>query len=561
MRLRPSFFRDLRRLAVALVSLAGAMFAAAPATTRPIADPPVGWWRDATFYEIFVRSFADATRGPLAGDGIGDLEGLLEHLDYLNDGRGAAGSSLGINAVWLMPIQPSPSYHGYDVTDYFAVNPQYGDVALMKKFVAEAHRRGIRVIVDLVLNHCSSEHPLFLQALSADPATAAHARELFRFAAAPEEAGGPWKQRVWHPGGGAFYYGVFSSGMPDWNFRAPAVTEHHRRAAAFWLRDVGVDGFRLDAIRYFVETGAKLEDTEETRAWLRDFTAYCHEVKPGAFIVGEDTAGADDVARYIRGGSVDSAFEFGLAWTTLEAVRKHDAAKLTGALGQLRGIYGDDAPWSTFLTNHDQDRARTQLGDDETETRFAAKLLFTLPGVTFVYYGEELGLRGTKPDPELRTPLPWTAQPPNAGFTAPGATPWHALTPDFARCNVATETAARDSLLNLYRQLIQLRATSAALRHGRALDVTGSDPGIYAVMRAADGEVALVLANFDSAPRRGPELALASSPLRADWSAREELYAARMAQPVVDPDGGFNHWTPIAELAPESVYVIRWTRR
>jgi alpha-amylase len=547
-------------LRAAGLSLAfGIALGAAPAEAAD--NPPIGWWRDATFYEIFVRSFADAQDGPLAGDGIGDLQGLSDHLDYLNDGRGAAGRSLGVTALWLMPIQPSPSYHGYDVTDYFSVNPQYGDIALMKAFVAAAHRHGIRVIIDLVLNHSSSAHPLFRQAVSPNAAEAAAARAMYRFAAAPGEPKGPWGQRVWHPAAGVFYYGVFTSEMPDWNFRTPAVTEHHRRAAVFWLRDVGVDGFRLDAVRYFIETGTKLEDTEETRQWLREFTAYCHQIKPGAFVVGEDTGGMNDVSRYIRGGSLDSAFEFDLARRTIAAVHQHDATVLTGALERLGEIYSDDAPWSSFLSNHDQDRVRTQLGDDDAESRLAAKLLFTLPGVTFIYYGEELGLRGAKPDPELRTPLPWTAQPPNAGFTAPAARPWHAVTPDFPQRNVATESAANDSLLALYRQLVRLRANSPALRHGRTLHPATNDPEIFVSMRSTDAEVALVVANFSATPHAAPEFAIAQTPARTDWQIEGDVDAAHLSPPALDAAGGFSHWRPAAELAPESVTVIRWLKR
>jgi alpha-amylase len=549
--------RLLAPLAVAL-ALAGSPRWAASAAAD---DPPVGWWRDATFYEIFVRSFADAQAGPLAGDGVGDLQGLIDHLDYLNDGRGAAGASLGVTALWLMPIQPSPSYHGYDVTDYFAVNPSYGDVALMKKLLAEAHRRGLRVIVDLVLNHASAQHPQFQQALSRDPAPAAAARRWFRFADEPEDLAGPWGARAWHPAAnGGFYYGVFSAGMPDWNLREPAVTEHHRRVAAFWLQDVGVDGFRLDAVRYFVETGGQLQDTEETRRWLRDFTAYCHSLKPGAFVIGEDTADLREVARCIRGGSLDSAFEFDLAKATIESVRLRTPALLVQTLGRLRELYGNDCPWATFLSNHDQERTLTQLDGDPTATRLAAGLLFTLPGVPFVYYGEELGLSGAKPDPELRTPLPWTAEVPNAGFTAPGIKPWHALTGDIAHVNVATEAADPASLLAWYRRLVRLRANSPALRHGGPADLAADDRQSYAALRETEDEAVLILANLTPRPRAGPALTLGRSRIRPSWSVREELVGANISRPQLTADGGFVRWMPLAELAPESVYVIRWVR-
>lgn len=540
----------------AILAVASAAWSA-PATTKSD-DPPVGWWRDATFYEIFVRSFADSTNGPLARDGIGDLQGIIDHLDYLNDGRGAAGHSLGVNALWLMPIQPSPSYHGYDVTDYFAVNPQYGDLALMKRFVAEAHRHGIRVIIDLVLNHASSQHPLFLQATSADPAKAAAARPYFRFAELPEQLTGPWGNRVWHPLHDEFYYGIFSSDMPDWNFRCAGVTEHHHKVAKFWLQDVGVDGFRLDAVRYFYESGDDLQDTEETRQWLREFTAYCHSVKPGAFVIGEDTADIKEIARVIRGGSLDSGFEFNLAHATIEAVRLKTPGILTQELRWLREQYGNESPWSVFLTNHDQERALTQLDGDVGETRLATELMFTLPGTPFVYYGEELGMRGAKPDPELRTPMPWTGDAPNGGFTGANVKPWHVLPNDVARVNVAAEDTDPNSMLALYRRLIRLNASSPALRHGAALPLVSSERRLYAVMRQTDDEAVLVLANFEATPQPGAKLTLDRSHLRGGWPMREELAGASPVAPVLDDAGGFRDWPPLAQLAPETVYVIRW---
>jgi glycosidase len=542
-------FRFLRGRFAFLLLGCGVLLGTARAATPP-------WWRDAVFYEIFVRSFADASAGPLAGDGIGDFQGLIDHLDYLNDGRGAAGSSLGVTAVWLMPIQPSPSYHGYDVSDYFAVNPEFGDMELFKRFVAEAHRRGIRVIIDLVLNHASSRHPLFERALAAAPGRAE--RGLFRFAPAPEQIVGPWDQRAWHPAGDDFYYGVFSSEMPDWNFRSPEVTAHHRRAAEFWLREVGIDGFRLDAVRYLFETGDELQDTAETRAWLKEFTAYCHALKPDAFVIGENTARTPEIARCILGGSLDSAFEFDLARATVETVRLAHGGILARTMERLNALYAGDAPWATLLDNHDQERIRTQLGDSEAATRLAAKLLFTLPGVPFVYYGEELGLRGAKPDPELRTPMPWTAQPPNAGFAAPDVKPWHALNPDFRDLNVAAQLADNDSLLALHRRLIRLHLSSPALRRGSPVAVSTSDRRVYAAMRTTPEETVLVLANVTDAPRPHVKLSAAHTPLRPATRAREEIASAPFTAPPLSPSGGFSDWVPFAELPARAVYVLRW---
>jgi glycosidase len=544
---RPGFLA----LALVLVPLVASR-AAATEQSKP------GWWREAVFYEIFVRSFADAKQGPLANDGIGDLQGLIDHLDYLNDGRGPAGSSLGVTALWLMPVSPSPSYHGYDVADYFAVNPQFGDAALFKRFIAEAHRHGIRVIVDFVLNHCSSDHPLFKAALAAS--SGSPARQMFRFAPLPDPLIGPWDQRVWHPGGGEFYYGVFSADMPDWNFRNPAVTEHHRRAAAFWLKEMDVDGFRLDAVRYFFESGEVMQDTDETREWLRGFTEFCHSIKPDAFVVTENTARSREIAQWVESGATDSSFEFDLTRATYEAIRFHTPAIFQHALETIRPMYHGDARWSSLLTNHDQERIVTQLGGNLEQARFAAKLLFTTPGVPFVYYGDELGLRGAKPDPELRTPMPWTAQPPNAGFTSPTTQPWHALTADFRTANVEKESADANSLLTLYRKLIRLNARSPALRHGAPNEIVASDNKVYAAMRSTDSEVVLVLANFSDAPVRDLKLSVQKAPQRQFAALTDEIAGAQIAGCEADSASTIRDWQPLPELSPLSVYVGRWKK-
>jgi len=268
----------------------------ATAAAPPIAAAP-NWWQDRVFYEIFVRSFADATTGPLANDGIGDFQGLIEKLDYLNDGDPTTTKDLGITGIWLMPINPSPSYHGYDVTDYYGVHPEFGTRQDFERFLAEAHRRGIRVIVDLVLNHSSSQHPRFVQALRGDPAS----RDWYIFVppdAVPTTLG-PWGQQVWQEKQGQHYLGIFWAGMPDLNYRNPAVTAEAERIAEFWLREMNVDGFRLDAIRHLIEDGDVMTDTPETRAWLRAFQARLRQIEPDVLTVGEVWASTEAVSDYI----------------------------------------------------------------------------------------------------------------------------------------------------------------------------------------------------------------------------------------------------------------------
>jgi len=517
-----------------------------------------GWWKDAVFYEIFVRSFSDASSGPLSGDGIGDLQGLIEHLDYLNDGNPVTTTDLGVNALWLMPIHPSPSYHGYDITDYFEVNPQYGDLALMRRLVTEAHKRGIRIVIDLVLNHASSKHPLFLRARA--NAADKEARNLFRFAPLPEEVTGCWDQRVWHPSGREFYYGIFSPEMPDWNFREPAVTAHHRRVADFWLKEVGVDGFRLDAVRYLYECDGELQDCAETKAWLREFTQYCHSIKPDCFLVGECYASSSIIASYARDDALDSFFEFGLSRAVFEALRLETPGILKLTLEKLRTEYKGRQAWSSFLANHDQDRTLTQFNGDGSLARLAAQLEFVLPGTAFIYYGEEIGMSGAKPDPDLRTPMQWSGVAPAAGFSKGAIAPWHAVNADYPTVNVERESIDPASLLSLYKRLIRLRATTPALRHGVEIPVTVSSDRVFATLRQEGADWVLVLANFGTEPIKGVVVEAPQSPFESGTVVEEEVQGVPVVQPRPGVRGRLEGWVPIAELASRRVYILHINR-
>jgi len=455
-------------------------------TAGPEAPAP-GWWQGRVFYEVFVRSFADSSTGPLANDGIGDLQGLIERLDYLNDGDPATTSDLGVTGIWLMPISPSPSYHGYDVTDYYDVNPQYGTMEDFRRLLTEAHRRGIRVITDLVLNHTSSDHPHFRAALAGDPTY----RDWYIFAPPDRVPAtrGPWNQQVWQQMNGQHYFGIFWSGMPDLNYRNPEVTAEAYRIADYWLQDVGVDGFRLDAVRHLIEDGDVMNDTPETVAWLQGFRQHVHAVAPGSMTVGEVWTDTDTVSEYVRAGALDLAFEFDLAGAILDAAKSGSGARLAYALSNVATSY-PDGQFATMITNHDQNRVASELGGDVARLRLAATLLLTAPGVPFVYYGEEIGQIGAKPDEMIRNPMPWTPGP-NGGFTAAEA-PWEPLQPGYERRNVASQAADPGSLLHYYRRLIRLRQSEAALARGslRVLDTGRDDVLAY---ERADGQRSLVV--------------------------------------------------------------------
>ena len=234
---------------------------------------------------------------------MGDLNGLIGKLDYLNDGDPATASDLGITGIWLMPIMASPSYHGYDVTDYYQVNPEYGINEDFKRLIEEAHQRGIRVIIDLVLNHTSSEHPWFIE--SQDPDSPK--RDWYVWS--DEEPQG----KGWHPGvNGGYYYGYFGEHMPDLNYKNPAVTEEMHKVVRFWLEEMGADGFRLDAVKYLYEDGKRIEHTPATHEWLKDFNEFYKGIDPQAFTVGEVWDDSGTAAKYV-GDELDATFDFGLA--------------------------------------------------------------------------------------------------------------------------------------------------------------------------------------------------------------------------------------------------------
>ncbi|MDB4951396.1 MAG: alpha amylase catalytic region [Gemmatimonadetes bacterium] len=544
--------------AVLLATVAGTASAQAPpaasarapsALVGPSTAAAGDWRHGGTCYEVFVRSFADSN-----GDGIGDLNGLTARLDYINDGNPRSERDLGASCIWLMPVAESPSYHGYDVSDYYRVEPDYGTKDDFKRFVAEAHRRGIRVVVDMVLNHASSQHPYFQAALN-DPNSPY--RSWFRFSPTKPAQMGPWGGEAWRksPVRDEWYYAVFWEGMPDLNYQTPAVREEANRVADYWLREMGVDGFRLDAVPYLVEEGDRLSGSPGTHALLREYAAHVRGVRPDAFTVGEvwDSAGA--MLSYYP-GQLDSYFPFELSDSLLSAVANGRAAALLPGYLRLQGALAPDR-YSPFLRNHDQTRTLTVLKGDTARARVAATLLLTLPGIPFVYYGEEIGMTGDKPDERLRTPMQWSAGP-HAGFTT--GTPWQALQPDSARTTVAAQDGVPGSLLNVYRRLIHLRARNAALANGRLVPLTASSGQVAAYLRRDGRRSVLVVANLGATPAAGVSLASAAGALPVGRYRAASLVGGRSGAPLaVGPGGAVRGYVPAVTLAPFEVRVLDLT--
>ncbi|MBK7906516.1 MAG: alpha-amylase [Gemmatimonadetes bacterium] len=541
-----------------------ALLAATLACTPPedLARTPPTWASGATCYEIFVRSFADSD-----GDGMGDLKGLTARLDYLNDGDPATRSDLGVRCLWLMPVAEAPSYHGYDPVDHYAVERDYGTTDEFKRFVAEAHRRGMVVLVDMVLNHVSSDYPAFQKAL-ADPA--APERRLFRFQ--PEK--GPlnkWGGDNWHtsPLRDEYYYGFFWKGMPDLNYEDPDALEEMRRVATYWLTEMDVDGFRLDAVKFLVEADGQADDTPGTHQVLRDYQAHLMRTKPGVFTIGEVFDSTAALLTYY-GDQLDGYFAFEIGDSILAGVRD---GRGTGIVAPaMRLAYSVPAwRWSPFLRNHDQPRTATVLGGDLAKAKVAAVLQFTMPGLPFVYYGEELGMTGDKPDELIRTPMAWTMDAPHAGFTS--GTPWQPLAADSLRANVGAQQGDPESLHRLYATLIHARREVRALAEGTLILVESNTPDVVAFIRRAGDEAVLVVANVGVDHLRGLKLSagaaslppganapldLLTGPGKARWVSDAASGGPIRATAIpVAADGSFRDYTPMEVMPRQTVFVFR----
>ena len=520
----------------------------APSTA---AEAGLPWWSERTFYEVFVRSFKDSD-----GDGTGDFNGLTASLDYLNDGDPATTTDLGITGLWLMPIFASPSYHGYDVTDYRAVNPDYGTMEDFRAFLAAAHDQGIAVLVDLVLNHTSDEHPWFQASAEGDPAYADW--YLWR----DESPGwrGPWDQQVWHERGGRVYYALFWEKMPDLNLENPAVRDELYDVARFWLEEVGVDGFRVDAAKHFVERGPVQEDTVASRRWMAEFTDFVHRIDPTAVVLGEVWSPSAVTARYVP-DSMDLVFDFDFS----EGAAIGLQAGLAGALTEVIDEVGTYPPGhaATFLTNHDQERVWSAVSRGAPPelilpiARLLATLLLTAPGTPFVYYGEEVGLAGSKPDERIRTPMPWTAQGPGVGFTT--GTPWEEADPGYAERNVAAQAGDPGSLLNHYRTLIHYRNDSPALRFGDLLTVATGNDGVAAYLRTAGNDHVLVVVNLTGEPITDYALKLAEGPLEDVTGATLVAGGEPVAGILGVTNTGGLYFRPLEELPPFAALVLQLT--
>ena len=531
--------------------LACSAASACTSSLSPGARSDAAWTTGATCYEVFVRSFQDSD-----GDGIGDIRGLISRLDYINDGDPLSRRDLGARCIWLMPVAESPSYHGYDVTDYYRIERDYGTNEDFKRFMSEAHRRGIRVLVDLVLNHASSDHPFFQAALN-DPSSPY--RAWFRFSPTRPSELNPWGQSNWHksPVRDEWFYGFFWSGMPDLNYTHPPVMAEAKRVARFWLEDMDVDGFRLDAIPYLVEEPGRINHSPGTHAALRDFSAYIRSVKPDAFTVGEVSDNSDAMVTYYP-DQLDSHFAFEVADSIIAALRSGSARGILPPVLRLQRDVPDNR-WSPFVRNHDQPRTRTELGGDMAKARLASFIMLTLPGVPFVYYGEEIGMLGAKPDERLRTPMQWT---PAAGGGFTSGTPWQPMQDEWMTVTVEAQENDPRSILSLHRRLIPIRDASPALASGELVPLAASHGAVTAYVRREGNRAVLVIANVGTTPATDVALSSTSRALPSgSWRLMNMLGGSDGAPLTVGADGSVADFVPLRSLDPLEGYLFELVAR
>ncbi len=511
------------------------------------------WWKDGVIYQIYPRSFADSN-----GDGIGDLNGIIQKLDYL--------AELGIDAIWLSPINPSPDVDfGYDVANYLDIDPKYGTLADFDRLVASAHQRGIRVIVDLVLNHTSDQHSWFIESRSS---TDNPKRDWYLWRENPNGKQIPPNNWLSFFGGkawafddvtGQYYYHMFCNKQPDLNWRNHEVYKEMMDIFRFWA-DRRVDGFRLDVFNeYFkdeqfsdnpprfgirsFDRQRHLYDTNqpEMQSVVADIRSLLEEY-PERYVVGETFMATPEIAASYSGpGKLHATFDFSMLKSQWNPARY-----LEYVLRQEKVLH--DGAWPNHvMNNHDNPRSATRLraGSGDEKLKVAAAMLLTLRGTPYLYYGEEIGMRDIQvkrseiqdpvgkrywPAPVgrdgCRSPMQWNADV-NAGFTK--GTPWLKLNPGFSNRNVEEQEADPHSLLSFYKSLLHLRRAHPALQRGMFIPLHHNPQRILAYMRQDTDQTILVALNF---ARRRSKLAVGGEVTRHRWEVL--LSNKERSQPIFE---------------------------
>ena len=491
------------------------------------------WYKDAVIYQLHLKSFFDSNN-----DGIGDFTGLILKLDYI--------AQLGVTAIWLLPFYPSPRLDdGYDISEYRDVHPDYGTIADVKRFIAEAHKRNIRVITELVINHTSDQHPWFQRARRAKPGSS-H-RNFYVWSDTDQKYGGTriifldtersnW---TWDPVANAYFWHRFYSHQPDLNFDNPQVVKAVFSIMHFWLA-LGVDGLRLDAVPYLVEReGTNNENLPETHSILKRLRAELDRTFPGRMLLAEANQWPEDTKDYFgNGDECHMAFHFPLMPRMYMAIAREDRFPITDIIRQTPEI-PDNCQWAIFLRNHDEltlemvtdaerdylwqayasdKRARLNLGirrrlaplleRDRRRIELMTSLLLSMPGTPVIYYGDEIGMGdniylGDRDG--VRTPMQWSPDR-NGGFSR--ADPATLVLPaimdalyGYETVNVEAQSRDRHSLLNWTRVMLAVRKQHPAFGRGTFRFLYPKNRKILAYLREQDGETVLCVANLSRTPQ------------------------------------------------------------
>ncbi len=505
--------------------------------------PKPRWWQEGVIYQIYPLSFQDSN-----GDGRGDLVGIASRLDYLE--------WLGVDAIWLSPVYPSPMVDsGYDVSNYTDINPVFGTLADLDRLVAEAHRRGLRLLLDLVPNHTSNQHPWFLESRKSrnNPKRSWYIWKDGSPDRPPNNwlsifGGSAWE---WDDQTGQYYYHAFLKEQPDLNWRNPQVQQAMLGAIEFWLKR-GVDGFRIDVIWHLIKDSF-FRDNPANPAYTPDQSPYLSLLTT----YSADRPEVHDVIRRIRDlvdayeervllGEIYLPVERAVEYYGKEGSGLHlpfnfqliqlpwNAAAISHAIDEYERTlpaYG----WPNWvLGNHDKPRVASRIGT--AQARVAAMLLMTLRGTPTIYYGEEIGMSNTAITPAhvrdtreirqpgrgrdpVRTPMQWSGER-QGGFTV--GSPWLPVNPNYPAVNVDTECAEPGSMLVLYRRLIRLRRSEPALTQGSYRSLAAPE-GVIAYLREAEGKTLLVALNLTSRPQTVPLNEMSGPIVASTWLDVEAL--------------------------------------
>ncbi|MBC7486442.1 MAG: PKD domain-containing protein [Cytophagaceae bacterium] len=531
-------------------------------------DEALSWWNDQVFYQVYPWSFLDTD-----GNGTGDIRGIINKLDYLNDGNAITKTDLGITALYVMPVHPATNvnYGGYEITDFKVILSQLGSQSDFDELVSKAHARGIKVIMDMVFNHSSAAHPWF-NAARAGNGSQYEDYYVFNNSNAVNSWG--WRDNSSRSSNTNFKYfwSQFNGeATADFNFRNLSTRNAIKDISSHWLTK-NIDGFRLDAPIYFygAEDGGANTDRAETYNYVREWSAHTKKASPNSFTVGESwfegcyTGKIDALvataAKYVYQG-FDLGFQFNIAYGIQDALNLENKANIIEPMEASMKYY-PNMQFGVFHSNHDtynmcagnytQLRLKDRLNSaKDNKTKLATALVLTSPGVPFIYYGDEIGESGGY----ARKPMQWTNGA-NAGFTT--GSPWEGIAGDYSTYNVASETNDPNSFLSVHRNLISIRLQEKALRRGGYKTLETSATGVYAFMRTYGSEVVFVILNLSQNDQSNVSLSVSGSSIpNGNYSLNNLLAAAETSTGLTSTGGNVSGWIPFSTIPGNKFYILK----